>query len=63
MPKDVSNVEMWWHTHPNTSVDGISLGDSTPSAADFRGQAKMSKRGIKGNSFVIGVKSNTVTFF
>ena len=63
MPVDASNVEMWWHTHPNTTIDGISLGSSNPSSADYRGQTIMAKRGYKGNTFVIGVRSGTVTFF
>ncbi len=63
MPADASNVEMWWHTHPNTTVNGISLGNSTPSDADYRGQKTMTNRGYKGNTFVIGVRSGTVTFF
>lgn len=63
MPKDASNVEFWWHTHPKTSVNGIQLDSSTPSRADFSGQGVMTKRGFKGNTFVIGVRSGTVTFF
>lgn len=63
MPADASNVEMWWHTHPKTTVNGIPLGDSTPSDADYRGQKAMTSRGYKGNTFVIGVRSGTVTFF
>ena len=63
MPADASNVEMWWHTHPNTTVNGISLGNSTPSDADYSGQKTMTNRGYKGNTFVIGVRSSTVTFF
>ena len=63
MPTDASNVEMWWHTHPNTTVNGISLGNSTPSDADYSGQKTMTNRGYKGNTFVIGVRSGKVTFF
>ncbi len=63
MPADASNVEMWWHTHPDTTVNGISLGSSTPSDADYSGQKTMTNRGYKGNTFVIGVRSSTVTFF
>jgi len=63
MPSDASNVEFWWHTHPKTEVNGIQLGSSTPSKADFRGQTTMQKLGFKGNTFVIGTRSNTVTFF
>ena len=63
MPTDASNVEMWWHTHPNTTVNGISLGNSTPSDADYSGQKTMTNRGYKGNTFVIGIRSKKVTFF
>lgn len=44
-------------------VPGISLGSSTPSDADYSGQKTMTNRGYKGNTFVIGVRSSTVTFF
>ena len=63
MPADASNVEMWWHTHPNTTVNGVSLGSSNPSDADYSGQKTMTNRGYTGNTFVIGVRSGTVTFF
>ena len=63
MPASTSDVELWWHTHPNITINGVSLGSSTPSSADFKGQNKMVARGYKGNTFVIGVRSNTVTFF
>ncbi|MFL9836662.1 RHS repeat-associated core domain-containing protein [Flavobacterium sp. ST-75] len=63
MPSDASNVEYWWHTHPKTSVNGLLLGSSNPSPADFKGQTEMIKREFKGNTFVIGVRSGTVTFY
>ncbi len=63
MPSDASNVKMWWHTHPNTTVGGISLGSSTPSDADYKGQGTLLNRGYKGNTFVIGVRSGTVSFY
>lgn len=44
-------------------VHGISLGSSTPFEADYSGQKTMTKRGYKGNTFVTGVRSSTVTFF
>ncbi len=50
---------MWWHTHPNTGA----LGSSTPSENDFQVQKSMVQKGYKGNTFVIGVKTKTVTFF
>jgi small nuclear ribonucleoprotein (snRNP)-like protein len=63
VPTDASNVEFWWHTHPKTTVNGISLGSSTPSVADKTFQGKMQSRGFKGNTFVIGVRSSKVTFY
>ena len=60
--KDASNIEFWWHTHPNITINGISLGSSNPSEADYNGQKAMVSRGYKGNSFVIGTRTNTVTF-
>lgn len=63
MPADASNVEYWWHTHPKTTVNGLSLGNSNPSEADFKGQTTMMNIGFKDNTFVIGVRSDTVTFF
>jgi hypothetical protein len=63
MPSDASNVKFWWHTHPNTTVNGITLGSSTPSDADYKGQTTMTNLGFKGNTFVIGVGSGTVTFY
>ncbi|WP_257667178.1 hypothetical protein [Parapedobacter tibetensis] len=63
MPVDASNVDFWWHTHPNTTINGVTLGGSDPSKADYTGQANMVNRGYKGNTFVIGVRNGTVTFF
>ena len=63
MPDNTSNVKMWWHTHPDITMEGASLGDSLPSKADYNGQLKMEERGYKGNSFVIGLGSDSVTFF
>lgn len=63
MPQDASNIEFWWHTHPNITINGISLGSSNPSEADYNGQRKMLNRGYNGNSFVIGVRDRRVTFF
>ncbi|MEN5194498.1 DUF6443 domain-containing protein [Sphingobacterium faecium] len=63
MPSDASNVEFWWHTHPNTTVNGITLGGSTPSDADYRGQSNMVGLGFQGNTFVVGVRNGRVTFF
>ena len=63
MPSDASNVKMWWHMHPNTTVNGVTLGDSFPSKADLNGQKRMVEKGYKGNSFVVGTRTGTVTFF
>lgn len=63
IPTDASNVEFYWHTHPNTTVGGVQLGSSTPSSADFNFQRTMENRGFKGNAFVIGVRSGRVTFY
>jgi len=63
IPTDASNVEFYWHTHPNTTVGGVSLGASTPSDADKAFQGTMQDRGFKGNAFVIGTRGNTVTFY
>lgn len=63
MPSNASNVKTWWHIHPNTTVNGIALGDSVPSEADLNGQRRMVERGYKGNSFVVGTRTDTVTFF
>ena len=63
MPTDVSNVQFWWHTHPNVTINGIQLGGSNPSDADFRGATEMINRGFRGNTFVIGVRNERVTFF
>ena len=60
---DASNVKMWWHMHPNTTVNGVTLGDSFPSKADLNGQKRMVEKGYKGNSFVVGTRTGTVTFF
>lgn len=63
IPTDASQVDNYWHTHPNTTIAGLSLGSSTPSDADKSFQATMQSRGYKGNAFVIGTRSNTVTFY
>lgn len=66
LPKNASNLEMWWHDHPDTVVNIISskqLGDSNPSQADLDVQGILEERGYKGNSFVIGTHSNDVTYF
>lgn len=63
IPADASNIDTYWHVHPNTKVGGLSLGSSTPSAADKFFQGTMQSRGFSGNAFVVGVRTNTVTFY
>ena len=63
MPENTSNIEYWWHTHPNTSVGDVQLGNSNPFPADFRFQTLMENKGFKGNTFVIGLRSKRVTFY
>jgi RHS repeat-associated protein len=63
IPTNASNVEFWWHTHPKADVGGVQLGSSNPSEADKSFQGTMQNRGFTGNTFVIGVRSGTVTFY
>ena len=63
MPDNAANLEMWWHVHPKTTVNGIKLGNSNPSDADFDAQKLMIEKGYKGNTFVIGTRDEKVTFF
>lgn len=63
IPTDASNLEFYWHVHPNTTVGGVSMGYSTPSEKDKSFQGTMEGRGFKGNTFVIGARSQTVTFY
>jgi hypothetical protein len=63
IPADASNVDIYWHVHPDTKVGGLSLGSSTPSAADKSFQGTMEKRGYSGNAFVVGARTNKVTFY
>ena len=62
-PTDASNIEFWWHTHPNVNINGIQLGNSTPSKQDFKGQSNMRKAKYKGNTFVVGVRGGKITFY
>ena len=54
-PLDASIVSLWWHTHPNVSIDGAQMGSSIPSDADYEVQRALHDTGYKGNSFVVGV--------
>jgi len=57
------NVEFWWHTHPKTEAGGLQLGSSNPTGADFSFQGSMQGAGFKGNTFVIGVRDQKVSFY
>lgn len=63
IPTDASGIEFYWHTHPKTTVGGVQLGSSTPSVADKSFQGTMKDKGFKGNTFVIGVRDQKVTFY
>ena len=66
LPKDASNLEMYFHVHPDVLVNILSpkqLGHSTPSDADHNVQSLLQERGYKGNTFVVGPGTNTVTYF
>ena len=62
-PKDASNLETWWHVHPDTKVGGVQLGTSSPSPADKSFQLKLEKSKFTGNTFVIGLRKEKVTFY
>ena len=64
MPSEASNLEFCWHVHPNTTVNGVQLGNSNPTKpSDFIGQRTLEKIGFRGNAFVIGARVNKVTFY
>lgn len=64
MPSDASNLEFYWHVHPNTAVNGVQLGNSNPTKpSDFIGQKTLENIGFRGNAFVIGARVNKVTFY
>ncbi len=63
VPLPLSNVAFWWHTHPDVKVNGMVLGNSVPSQADFDFQAKMERSGYNNNTFIIGARSGTVSFY
>ncbi|MCW3160453.1 RHS repeat-associated core domain-containing protein [Chryseobacterium oryctis] len=67
-PDNLSNLEILWHTHPNVTLNELSqlpvdLGFSTPSDADKSFQRGLQEDGYTGNSFVIGTKTNDVTYY
>ncbi len=51
---DVSKLLYFWHIHPNSS---------TPSSGDKWWVGELRKYGFNGNSFLIDVKNDRVTFF
>ena len=64
IPNNVSNVDFYWHTHPKRSERHLSShGSSRPSEADKTFQKDMQQSGYKGNTFVIGLRENKVTFY
>ncbi|WP_131724450.1 RHS repeat domain-containing protein, partial [Chryseobacterium indologenes] len=66
IPKDASNLEMYWHDHPDVLVNNISpvqLGHSNPSDGDYGVQGLLEERGFKGNAFVVGPRTNDVTYY
>jgi RHS repeat-associated protein len=67
-PSDKGDVDTYWHVHPDTNVNGVQLGSSTPSGktdgtGDINFQKKMESNGFKGSPFVIGAGDNTVRFY
>ena len=63
IPKDASNLEYWWHVHPDAKVGGVNLGASNPSPKDYDFQGILKNAGYKGNTFVIGARNQKVTFY
>lgn len=63
IPLNTSDLEYWWHVHPNTNVGGLQLGASTPSPSDNAFQGTLMSRGFKGNTFVVGARDQNVTFY
>ncbi|MDD3939805.1 MAG: RHS repeat-associated core domain-containing protein [Patescibacteria group bacterium] len=49
-----SSIQFIWHIHPN---------GSNPSDADFNAMSNWRSSGFTGNTFLIDVNNNTVTFF
>jgi len=66
LPENASNLEMYFHVHPDVLVNILSpnqLGHSNPSDSDHNVQSLLEERGYKGNTFVVGPHTNTVTYF
>jgi RHS repeat-associated protein len=70
--KQAPKLEFWWHSHPNTEyrhtepgyeTQTLTLGYSSPSDEDIRAARILENRGFKGNSFILGTRSETVGFF
>jgi hypothetical protein len=51
---EISDIKYIWHTHPS---------GSDPSSADFKAMSEWRKKGFTGNTFLIDVNNNRVTFF
>ena len=64
IPNNVNDVEFYWHTHPNRKINkNSSFGSSKPSPKDRTFQKEMQQSGYNGNTFVIGLRENKVTFY
>ena len=67
-PDNMGDVDTYWHVHPDVSLNGVSLGGTTPSGAvgkggDIGSQRNFEKDGFKGNTFIIGAGSKKVRFY
>ena len=65
---DPSRIDFWWHVHAERYLGFSISGGSNPSKADYSIQNRLkSKKNYdspyKGNTFVIGTRRKTVTFF
>lgn len=63
IPKDASNLEMYWHDHPDVKISTTKLGHSNPSGADYDFQGILEDRGYNGNAFVVGTGTSNVTYY
>ncbi|WP_326983769.1 DUF6443 domain-containing protein [Chryseobacterium sp. MYb264] len=63
IPLNASNLEYWWHVHPDKKVGDLQLGASTPSPSDKAFQGTLMSRGFRGNTFVVGARDQKVTFY
>jgi len=51
---NISDIKHIWHIHPN---------GSDPSSSDYKAMSGWRKEGFTGNTFLIDVNNNRVTFF